>query len=110
MMTQFFPWTQNNHRILLKVHINTYLLLSWSFDSIKNILDHATCTSDSDSDSGSSSSSSSISTENMGEIRKKKGSVEKQPSTVTVIEVIRKPNGHYEAPVSTESDSDSDEK
>ena len=33
----------------------------------------------------------------------------KQPSAITVIEVVRKPNGHYDAPVSTESsDSDSE--
>ena len=46
--------------------------------------------------------------------KKKKASLVKQPSAITVIEVVRKPNGHYDdPPVSTESsesssDSDSD--
>ena len=45
--------------------------------------------------------------------KKKKASLVKQPSAITVIEVVRKPNGHYDPPVSTESsessiESDSD--
>ena len=41
--------------------------------------------------------------------KKKKASVVKQPSAVTVIEVVRKPNGHYDPPVSTESSESSSE-
>jgi hypothetical protein len=39
--------------------------------------------------------------------KKKKASVVKQPSAITVIEVVRKPNGHYDPPVSTESSESS---
>ena len=42
--------------------------------------------------------------------KKKKASLVKQPSAITVIEVVRKPNGHYDdPPVSTESSESSSE-